>query len=45
LLERSGCEVVVVQTSSENFKVTVRGDRDLAEAILRERTSIAPRRA
>lgn len=45
LLERSGCEVVVVRTSSENFKVTVRGDRDLAEAILRERTSIAPRRA
>ncbi len=40
LLERSGCEVVVVQTSSENFKVTVRGDRDLAEAILRERTSM-----
>jgi len=45
LLERSGCDVVVVRTSSENFKVTVRGDRDLAEAILRERTSIAPRRA
>ena len=45
LLERSGCEVVVVRTSSENFKVTVRGDRDLAEAILRERTSMAPRRA
>jgi 2-C-methyl-D-erythritol 4-phosphate cytidylyltransferase len=45
LLERAGCEVVVVRTSSENFKVTVRGDRDLAEAILRERTSIAPRRA
>ena len=44
LLERSGCAVVVVPSTAENFKVTVRGDRDLAEAILRERTSIAPRR-
>ncbi len=44
LLERSGCDVVVVAPSSENFKVTVRGDRDLAEAILRERTSLAVKR-
>ena len=28
LLEHIGCDVVVVRTSSENFKVTVRGDRD-----------------
>jgi 2-C-methyl-D-erythritol 4-phosphate cytidylyltransferase len=43
LLERAGCEVVVIRASSENFKVTVRGDRDLAETILRERMSPARR--
>jgi len=37
LLERAGCEVVVVRSTAENFKVTLGGDRDLAEAILRER--------
>jgi 2-C-methyl-D-erythritol 4-phosphate cytidylyltransferase len=41
LLERVGCTVVVVPTSAENFKVTLRGDRDLAEAILRERTALS----
>ena len=44
LLERAGCEVVVVRASSENFKVTLRGDRDLAEAILRDRLAPAPGR-
>jgi 2-C-methyl-D-erythritol 4-phosphate cytidylyltransferase len=44
LLERIGVEVRVVPTTSENFKVTLRGDRDLAEAILRERTSLAAKR-
>ena len=44
LLERSGCEVVVIPASGENFKVTLWGDRDLAEAILRERTAHAARR-
>jgi 2-C-methyl-D-erythritol 4-phosphate cytidylyltransferase len=41
LLERAGCAVVVVPTSAENFKVTLRGDRDLAETILRERTALS----
>ncbi len=43
LLERAGCEVVVIPTSAENFKVTLGGDRDLAEAILleRERRAVA----
>jgi 2-C-methyl-D-erythritol 4-phosphate cytidylyltransferase len=41
LLERAGCEVVVVPTSAENFKVTLRGDRELAEAILRDRSLAA----
>ncbi|MBD5633183.1 MAG: 2-C-methyl-D-erythritol 4-phosphate cytidylyltransferase, partial [Candidatus Eremiobacteraeota bacterium] len=41
LLEAAGCEVVVVRTSAENFKVTMRGDRDLAEAILRDRVTLA----
>jgi 2-C-methyl-D-erythritol 4-phosphate cytidylyltransferase len=41
LLERAGCTVVVVPASAENFKVTLRGDRDLAEAILRERTALS----
>ncbi len=34
LLEAAGCEVVVVKTSSENFKVTLPADRDLAETLL-----------
>jgi 2-C-methyl-D-erythritol 4-phosphate cytidylyltransferase len=42
LLERAGCTVVVVPTSAENFKVTLRGDRELAEALLRERAVLAP---
>ena len=41
LLERAGCRVVVVPATSENFKVTLRGDRELAEAILRERSAFA----
>jgi 2-C-methyl-D-erythritol 4-phosphate cytidylyltransferase len=41
LLERVGCQVLVVPASAENFKVTLRGDRDLAEAILRERTALS----
>jgi len=41
LLELAGCEVVVVRSSAENFKVTLGGDRDLAEAILRERGGAA----
>ncbi len=44
LLERIGVEVLVVPASGENFKVTVRADRDLAEAILRERSSLVPKR-
>jgi 2-C-methyl-D-erythritol 4-phosphate cytidylyltransferase len=39
LLEGAGCEVVVVRTSSENFKVTLPADRDLAETILLARRS------
>ncbi|MFZ1124930.1 MAG: 2-C-methyl-D-erythritol 4-phosphate cytidylyltransferase [Candidatus Baltobacteraceae bacterium] len=37
LLERAGVEVSVVPSSGENLKVTLRGDRDLVEALLRER--------
>src|SRR5271166_2256518 len=44
LLERAGVEVLVVPASGENFKVTVRADRDLAETILRERSSLVPKR-
>jgi len=44
LLGRSGIEVLVVPSSGENFKVTLRGDRDLAETILRERASLVPKR-
>jgi len=40
LLERAGHRVVVVPASTANFKVTLRGDRDLAEAILRERAAV-----
>ncbi len=43
LLERCGVEVTVVASSGENFKVTRRSDRDLAEAVLRERASLAKR--
>jgi 2-C-methyl-D-erythritol 4-phosphate cytidylyltransferase len=42
LLERAGHRVVVVRSSGENFKVTMSADRDLAEAILRERAMVAP---
>ncbi len=38
LLEAAGCEVHVIRTSSENFKVTEPGDRSLAEAILEARS-------
>ena len=41
LLERAGCRVVVIPATSENFKVTLRGDRELAAAILRERASLS----
>jgi 2-C-methyl-D-erythritol 4-phosphate cytidylyltransferase len=41
LLERAGIEVLVVPTQGENLKVTLRGDRDLVEALLRERSSPA----
>lgn len=41
LLERAGHRVVVVPASGENFKVTLPGDRDLAEAILRERAAVS----
>jgi len=37
LLERIGVRVVVVPPSGENFKVTLRADRELAESVLRER--------
>ncbi len=42
LLERCGLRVVVIPASGENFKVTLPGDRILAEAILRERLAVAP---
>jgi 2-C-methyl-D-erythritol 4-phosphate cytidylyltransferase len=41
LLERAGCRVVVVPATAENFKVTLRGDRELAEAIIRDRLASA----
>ena len=41
LLERIGCEVIVVPASGDNFKVTQPGDDLVAEAILRERSSAA----
>jgi 2-C-methyl-D-erythritol 4-phosphate cytidylyltransferase len=37
LLERIGVRVDVVPATGENFKVTLAGDRELAETILRER--------
>lgn len=41
LLERAGIAVSVVPTRGENLKVTLRGDRELVEALLRERLSPA----
>ncbi len=43
LLERIGCEVLIVRVSADNFKVTVRGDELLAEVILREREAALSR--
>ncbi len=37
LLERAGFDVVIVESSPENFKVTLPGDLARAEALLRER--------
>lgn len=37
LMERAGFDVIVVETSAENFKVTLPGDLARADAILRER--------
>ncbi|GAC1418313.1 MAG: hypothetical protein NVSMB5_09680 [Candidatus Velthaea sp.] len=37
LLEKSGIDVMIVESSSDNFKVTLPGDIARAEAILRER--------
>ena len=39
LLERAGVSVRIVPASRENFKVTLPGDLDRAELLLRERTS------
>jgi 2-C-methyl-D-erythritol 4-phosphate cytidylyltransferase len=41
LLERAGLDVVVVPSSADNFKVTLPGDRDRAEALLLERVTPA----
>lgn len=40
LMERAGFDVRVVETSAENFKVTLPGDLARAEAILREREPV-----
>jgi len=40
LLERSGVRVVVIPASGDNFKVTLPGDRELAEAILLGRSAV-----
>ena len=40
LLERAGCRVAIVPATTENFKVTLPSDCDLAEAILRERATV-----
>jgi 2-C-methyl-D-erythritol 4-phosphate cytidylyltransferase len=45
LLERIGIEVVVVPSTTENFKVTLPEDVARAEAFLRERPSTSPGRA
>ena len=37
LLERAGFDVIAIEASAENFKVTLPGDLARAEAILRER--------
>jgi len=37
LLERAGCDVLIVPASGDNFKVTVPDDLTRAEAVLRER--------
>jgi 2-C-methyl-D-erythritol 4-phosphate cytidylyltransferase len=42
LLERAGCDVMLIPASPENFKVTVPHDRLRAETILRERAKHAP---
>jgi hypothetical protein len=39
LLERAGCDVMLIPASPENFKVTVPHDRIRAETILRERAT------
>jgi 2-C-methyl-D-erythritol 4-phosphate cytidylyltransferase len=39
LLESAGTEVVVIQTSSENFKVTLPEDLERARAILERRAA------
>ena len=39
LLERAGLDVIVVEGSPDNFKVTLPGDLARAEALLRERTA------
>jgi 2-C-methyl-D-erythritol 4-phosphate cytidylyltransferase len=41
LLERGGVDVVVVEASADNFKVTLPGDLARAEAIVRERGVLA----
>ena len=41
LLERAGCRVVVVPATTENFKVTLPRDGELAAAVLRERDALA----
>jgi 2-C-methyl-D-erythritol 4-phosphate cytidylyltransferase len=38
LLEAVGCEIHVIRSTSQNFKVTEPGDRALAETILTDRT-------
>lgn len=43
LLERAGLDVVVVEGSAENFKVTLPADLARAEALLRERVDEGPR--
>lgn len=45
LLERIGLKVLVVEGSTENFKVTYPGDLERAEAILRARCALEPAEA
>lgn len=42
LLERIGVEVIAVEGTPENFKVTLREDLVRAEALMRERLDVAP---